>query len=153
MASRFGWQFVFILVLLLFIPSRFVGADPAPKEAPPDVKEKSARWDKALATEDTAKLVKPETLRQAFMLCRLDNGETRNYGFGWVITRSRGGLLHGHGGRFAGFCSYIGRYINARLTVVVLSNDEPFLPRSKPAEEIADQIADVYLSTKATPSK
>jgi CubicO group peptidase (beta-lactamase class C family) len=98
-----------------------------------------ARWDAALYTE---KLLKRSSLDQMWTSVKLTNGEINSghYGFGWEIAQVRGHRLVQHGGSWQGFNTYIARYVDDKLTVVVLTN----LDGSKPGE-IAHHVAGMYV--------
>jgi len=57
-------------------------------------------------------------------VARLDNGKPNwgKYGFGWVIDEVNGHKVIEHGGYSEGFTTHIARYVDDRLTVVVLTN-------------------------------
>jgi CubicO group peptidase (beta-lactamase class C family) len=97
-------------------------------------------WDQALYTE---KLVKALTLEQAFTPGKLNDGSLTSYGFGWMIHDYFGLRELDHLGGQPGFSSYIGRYIDQRFTVIILSND----PRLKRVD-IAHKILDIYIPDK-----
>jgi CubicO group peptidase (beta-lactamase class C family) len=78
-----------------------------------------AKWDAALYGSS---LVRPETLKQAFMPVRLANGSSHDYGFGWDLNEQRGHRLIEHGGSWQGFRSAIARYVDDSLGVFVLAN-------------------------------
>lgn len=106
--------------------------------------EELAKWDAALAGN---KLVKPETLKLAFTPGKLDNGKEFPYGFGWAI---RGGdrPLVWHNGGWAGTRTFIGRRLDIRFTVAVLSNLESTNP-----EKVAADVAAVILEPKEPPKE
>ena len=83
--------------------------------------EDFVKWDAALRD---GKLVKPETLKQAFTSGALDDGTAHDYGFGWMIGKHLKRTLLSHSGGWAGASTYIGRYVDDGVTVVVLSNLE-----------------------------
>jgi N-acyl-D-amino-acid deacylase len=95
-------------------------------------------WDQALYTEA---LVSQKTINEAFTPTRLNSGEDFAYGFGWSIGEHLGHRRIGHGGSWVGFRTYIGRYVDDRFSVVVLTN----LAEANP-EAISDTIAAIYLS-------
>jgi CubicO group peptidase (beta-lactamase class C family) len=95
------------------------------------------RWDCAI---HEGKVLKPQTWQQAFTPGKRDSGKGHGYGFGWVIYQVRGRKLVWHNGQWAGFRSYLGRYVDDGLTIIVLSNNQ-----SLGVEAIADRIAGVYL--------
>ena len=79
------------------------------------------KWDQALYGE---KLVSQATLSEAFTSGKLNNGEETDYGFGWVVERSKNkGLTVSHGGLWVGFRTSIERQVDRKLTVIVLSNN------------------------------
>ena len=75
-------------------------------------------------------------------MVKLNNGEPNSghYGFGWEITRIHGHEVIGHAGAWQGFKTQISRYVDDKLTVVVLSN----LAEADP-EQIAEHVAELYL--------
>jgi CubicO group peptidase (beta-lactamase class C family) len=99
-----------------------------------------AKWDAALYTE---KLLKRSSLEQMWTVTKLRSGQPNSghYGFGWFIEDQKGHHLIDHGGSWQGFQTQISRYVDDKLTVVVLSN----LGGSKP-RIIADHVADMYLT-------
>lgn len=80
-----------------------------------------AKWDAALYTE---KLVKQASLDRMWTVFPLRDGKPNsgNYGFAWDITRINGHRVIQHGGAWQGFTTYIARYLDDKLTVVVLTN-------------------------------
>ena len=52
----------------------------------------------------------------------LKSGKTYPYGFGWFVDEERGQLRHHHGGAWQGFETYIARYLEDDLTVILLTN-------------------------------
>jgi CubicO group peptidase (beta-lactamase class C family) len=99
-----------------------------------------AKWDAALYTE---KLLKRSSLEQMWTVARLNDGKPNSghYGFGWEITSSHGHRLIDHDGAWQGFKTQISRYVDDKLTVVVLAN----LAEADPGK-IAEHVADFYLS-------
>ena len=78
-----------------------------------------AKWDAALYGE---KLLKQNLLEQMWTTAKLDNNKTTDYGFGWALGQINGHRLIQHGGAWQGFTSYIARYVDDKLTVIVLDN-------------------------------
>ena len=78
-----------------------------------------AKWDAALYTE---KLIKKSSLEQMWTPVKLNNGKTYPYGFGWSLNEVRGHHIIEHSGSWQGFKSYIARYVDDKLTVVVFVN-------------------------------
>jgi len=82
-----------------------------------------AKWDAALYTEQ---LLKRTSLQQMWTPVKLNDGKENpeGYGFGWRIRAVRGHRLIEHAGAWQGFTTHISRYVNDKLTVVVLTNLE-----------------------------
>ncbi len=101
-----------------------------------------AKWDAALYTEQ---LLKQSSLEKMWTVAKLKNGKPNSghYGFGWFIENKNGHRVVEHEGAWQGFETQISRYVDDKLTVVVLTN----LADAKP-ETIADQVAEMYLSGK-----
>lgn len=109
-----------------------------------------AKWDAALYTE---KVLKRSSLEQMWTPVKLDDGKPNpgHYGFGWRIVDVHGHRVIGHAGAWQGFETQISRYVDDKLTVVVLSN----LAGADPGK-IAEHVAGLYLShmepkTESTP--
>jgi CubicO group peptidase (beta-lactamase class C family) len=101
-----------------------------------------AEWDAALYTE---KLLKRSSLEQMWTIAKLSKGQPNSghYGFGWFIESKSGHHVVEHEGSWQGFETQISRYVDDKLTVVVLTN----LGSAKP-EKFADRVAEMYLSGK-----
>jgi CubicO group peptidase (beta-lactamase class C family) len=84
-----------------------------------------ARWDAALYT---GRLLRPETLQQAFTRHRLKDGKQIGYGYGWEPGEWEGFTVIQHGGGINGFVSMGVRVPERKAYVAVLSNRtaEPF---------------------------
>jgi CubicO group peptidase (beta-lactamase class C family) len=76
------------------------------------------KWDQALYTE---KLVHQSTLAEAFTPGKVQQG-TSSYGFGWNIEQDGGSKYLWHTGSNAGFRAFIGRHLDERVTVILLTN-------------------------------
>lgn len=102
-----------------------------------------AKWDAALYTE---KLLKRSSLEEMWTPAKLSNGQTNSdhYGFAWVIENKNGHQVIDHSGSWQGFKSNIARYVDDKLTVVVLAN----LAEAQPGR-ISDHVAGLYLSASA----
>ena len=101
-----------------------------------------AKWDAALYTE---KLLKRSSLEQMWTVAKLSNGQPNSghYGFGWFVETKNGHHVVDHEGSWQGFKTQISRYVDDKLTVVVLTN----LAEGKP-KIFADHVAEMYLSGK-----
>ena len=101
-----------------------------------------AKWDAALYTE---KLLKRSSLDQMWTVTKLSNGQPNSghYGFGWSILIKDGHRVLDHGGAWQGFKSHISRYVDDKLTVVVLANLEQADPGI-----IAYHVAKMYFAPR-----
>lgn len=98
-----------------------------------------AKWDAALYTD---KLLHRSSFEQMWTPAKLLNGQPNpgNYGFGWFILNKNGHKVLDHGGAWQGFEVHISRYVDDKLTVVVLTN----LADADPGK-IAGHVAELYL--------
>jgi len=103
-----------------------------------------AKWDAVLYTE---KLLKRSSLDQMWTVTKLKNGQPNSghYGFGWSILSKDGHRVLDHGGAWQGFKSHISRYVDDKLTVVVLANLE-----QANTGLIADHVAKMYLDSQSS---
>jgi len=84
-------------------------------------------WDQALYA---GKLLKPASMADMFT----DHGH--HYGYGWEIQEINGRRVWWHTGSLNGFHTYIGRYPDQKLTVIVLAN-----LFQAPVQTIGEQLA------------
>lgn len=98
-----------------------------------------AKWDTALSER---KLLKPESFDLMWTPVKLSKGKPNKdgYGFGWFIHQDHGHRVIEHAGAWQGFTTNISRYVDDKLTIVVLTN----LAGAKP-EEITHHVAELYL--------
>jgi CubicO group peptidase (beta-lactamase class C family) len=98
-----------------------------------------AKWDAALYTD---KLLKPSSLQQMWTVAKLKNGQPNpgNYGFGWFIDTVNGHRVIEHEGQWQGFNTNISRYVDDKLTVVILTNIDHCGP-----DEITHGVAALYM--------
>jgi len=78
-----------------------------------------AKWDAALYTE---KLLKRPSFDMMWTPVKLNDGKTQQYGFGWGFGEARGHRIIEHGGAWQGFTTHIARYVDDKLTIIVLTN-------------------------------
>ncbi len=104
-----------------------------------------AKWDAALYTD---KLLKRASLDQMWTPVKLNDGKSWPYGFGWGFGNVSGHHIIEHGGAWQGFTSHIARYVDDKLTVIVLTN----LAGADPGS-IAHGIAGLYDPALAPPHK
>jgi CubicO group peptidase (beta-lactamase class C family) len=85
------------------------------------------------------KILKPESWKMVLSPVALNSGKTYPYGFGWSIDTVNGHRVEAHGGSWQGFQTFIGRFPDDELSVVVLTN----LAQAEPVE-IAEEIVEVF---------
>jgi len=108
-----------------------------------------AKWDAALYTE---RLLKKPTLEQMWTIGTLNNGRplpNENYGFGWYVETMNGHKLVEHGGYTWGFRTHMSRYLDHKLSVVVLTNLEWLYAQPN---RIAHVVAGMYEPSLARPT-
>ncbi len=108
-----------------------------------------AKWDAALYTQ---KLLKKSSFEQMWTPVKLNSGKTFPYGFGWSVADVNGHPLLEHGGAWQGFTTHISRYVDDRLTIVVMTNLDS--GHSNPGK-IAQGVAAIYVPAlkKLEPAK
>lgn len=70
---------------------------------------------------------------------KLNSGKTEGYGFGWELGDIRGHRIIHHAGGWQGFTTQIYRYVDDKLTVIVMTN----LAQGRPGK-IARGLAALY---------
>jgi len=96
------------------------------------------KWDAALYTE---KLISKANLALMWTPVTLRDGKTYPYGFGWFLGTVNGHRLIQHDGAWQGFTMNISRYVDDKLTVIVMTNLEE--GPSEPGK-IAHGVAGIY---------
>lgn len=94
-------------------------------------------WDQALYQET---LVSRSTLEAIFTAGNLADGSPHEYGYGWALDTLGPYQRHSHTGGWLGFRTYIARYPEEELTIVLLSNRSDFERWS-----LGERIAEIYL--------
>jgi D-alanyl-D-alanine carboxypeptidase len=79
------------------------------------------RWNEAL---DTGSLLTKEGLAQMWTPVTLNDGNQFEYGFGWFIRPVPSHRTVAHGGGLPGFSAAIWKFIDDKLTVILLPNCE-----------------------------
>lgn len=99
------------------------------------------KWDAALYTE---KLLKRSSFEQMWTVMKLNNGQSNkaDYGFAWGIKQVNGHKVMEHGGAWQGFTTHIARYVDDKLTIVVLTNLDA--GHAQPGK-IAHRVAGMYV--------
>ena len=98
-----------------------------------------AKWDAAL---NARKFLTPSSYEVMWTPIRLSNGKTYPYGFGWFLSDMNGKRAVSHDGAWQGFTMNITRYLESRLTVIVMTNLDS--DHCHP-EKIAAEIGKLYL--------
>ena len=97
------------------------------------------KWDAALYTE---KLLKRGSFERMWTPVKLKDGKTYPYGFGWFLNEVNGHRLIEHDGSWQGFTMNISRYVDDKLTVIVMTNLDS--GHAKP-ERVAHGVAGFYV--------
>lgn len=123
--------------------------------------EDMAKWDAALYSE---RLLKKSSLRQIWTPAETRDGALASfdYGFGWFVDSYHGHPYVQHSGGTPGFSSVIYRFMDDKLTVIILSNHSDrfldqlavdiagmYVPALKRAEAITDSDPALSLKLKA----
>lgn len=100
-----------------------------------------AKWDARLYGET---ILSEASKRQMWTPVRLAAGGTHPYGFGLhVETLAGGARVAWHTGRLPGFASYFGRFLDDRVTVILLTNGNDVDARA-----IGSGVAERYLGRR-----
>jgi D-alanyl-D-alanine carboxypeptidase len=98
-----------------------------------------AKWSAAL---DGDHLLDEANKAQMWTPVKLNNGTTKNYGYGWYVDSLAGQKNIGHSGSTSGFSASIQRFPDDRLAVIILTNTEEQI-----ATTLAKKVAALILST------
>ncbi|MEP7303994.1 MAG: serine hydrolase domain-containing protein [Acidobacteriota bacterium] len=96
-----------------------------------------AKWDAALYTDT---VLRDASRREMWTPVPLNNSGFYPYGFGWELDSLNGHRQVHHGGGVPGFLSEFARYVDDRLTVIVLMNLD-----DADVEKIANGVAGFFL--------
>jgi CubicO group peptidase (beta-lactamase class C family) len=99
------------------------------------------KWNEALFS---GKILKDESLQAAFTPVATKDSNNNAYGYGWVVTETRGLKNINHGGGLQGFNSDLARFPEQNFTAVVLLNCAPTLPGLN-AASAGREISEIYL--------
>jgi CubicO group peptidase (beta-lactamase class C family) len=77
------------------------------------------KWDTAIYQ---GRLVRKETMEEAFKPAHKDLRLNDNYGFGWRINENDGDKIVFHSGWWKGFRTYYIRKLSEQKTIIVLTN-------------------------------
>ena len=78
-----------------------------------------AKWDAILYTD---KILPASARRQMWAPVKLNDGSSYRYGFGWMLDSLRGHWLVHHTGGKPGFRSDFARFVDDKLTIIILAN-------------------------------
>jgi CubicO group peptidase (beta-lactamase class C family) len=100
------------------------------------------KWDQTLYTDQLVSKVTLNTIFTSTVSVPVMNGFPYGgvYGYGWVIARHAGHLIIEHSGGTYGFSSYLARYPDDQITVIVLSNLDTTNPTA-----VGGALADIVL--------
>ena len=102
------------------------------------------KWDEALTKRGLLNAASYEAIWSPGVL---NSGAKTSYGFGWALKSVNGRRLIEHGGAWQGFRSFISRYVDDKLSVIVLANSSNANP-----QRIAHRVAEmVEPGLKPTP--
>ncbi len=114
-----------------------------------------AKWDIAITQ---GRLLRPESLKAMMTPVRLNDGRTVSHGLGWFMDSFNGHRFGAHWGTtVAGYSAVIRRYVDDRVTVIMLANlDDGGLGIDTMSKRIADSFVpgvDIHgLSPKTDPA-
>jgi CubicO group peptidase (beta-lactamase class C family) len=96
-----------------------------------------AKWDIALTSR---KLLKPASYDAMWTPMRLNDGKSSTYAFGWQVEPFRTRPRQAHGGGISGFSTFLARYPEDKVTVIVLTNQG-----GGAAGAIANNVGAIYI--------
>lgn len=100
-----------------------------------------AKWDAALYGE---KLLSQKSLKEMWSPTPLPTKQPFGYGFGWMVSNKNKHRIIEHGGGIPGYATHIARFVDDKLTVIALLNQE-----SGGAERVAMKVAEIYIPALA----
>jgi CubicO group peptidase (beta-lactamase class C family) len=112
------------------------------------------KWDAGLRSTT---FLKPASRDVMWTQLTLNNGSHQPYGFGWGVQTRAGHRVVEHGGSWQGFRSFITRYIDDGLTVIVLMNGAGGQPAALAKgvvgllQQEVEQVRDRHLQQQADP--
>lgn len=108
--------------------------------APRSTVEDLAHWDAAMREGRPLETAIQARMEQPLTLTR---GRREGYGLGWGLSRCRGHRVIHHAGGVPGYSSFIGRFVDDDLTVIILSNWGLFDAAVLLARPIANLLLDL----------
>jgi len=98
-----------------------------------------AKWDAALYTE---RIIKRSSLEAMWKPVPLDDGIAYPNGIGWFVASAKDHRIVFHTGSGPGFCAAISRYLDDRLTFIVLTN---ICHSHSDVLKIIGKVAEIYI--------
>jgi CubicO group peptidase (beta-lactamase class C family) len=98
-----------------------------------------AKWDAALNTE---RILRRSSLDAMWTPVPLDDGSAYPSGIGWFIASAKGHRIVFHTGGGLGFYAAISRYVDDRLTIIVMTN---IGEAHADVMKIVGEVAGIYL--------
>jgi CubicO group peptidase (beta-lactamase class C family) len=99
------------------------------------------KFDQGLAA---SRLLPDSVLKDAFTAFSLRDGSKGPFGYGWMVRSAEGRSSVAHFGSMPGFRTYLTRYPDQRLTIIVLANRDPDKESQLPGP-ISIRIAERFL--------
>ena len=96
-----------------------------------------ARWDQALYGDA---ILDARQRQASFTPVKLKDGSDAPYGYGWFVDTVKGRRHISHGGAWQGFRAQLCRYVDDKLTVIILANADSARP-----SRFADMVAAHYV--------
>ncbi len=84
-----------------------------------------ALWDQALYGD---KVLSARVREASWTPVKLNDGTSAPYGYGWSLEARNGHRHISHGGAWQGFKSHLSRFVDDRLTVIILANSAAAQP-------------------------
>jgi len=106
-----------------------------------------AKWDQALARHT---LLRETEMNPAITPVKVSDGSVQepdgtpaDYGFGWFLNSYKGHRRMWHYGETVGFRTTIQRFVDDKLTIIVLCNRDDLVPAN-----LALKVADLFLAAQ-----
>ena len=104
--------------------------------------EDLAKWDRALREHTLLSTVEMQAALTPVKVpggARKDDGTPTEYGFGWFLDPYQGRRRAWHSGSTTGFRTFIERFLDEGLTIIILCNRDDLDPGI-----LANRVADLY---------
>ena len=94
------------------------------------------KWDAALSSD---RLLTAQLRNMMWTPVSLSDGKTIGYGFGWAVGDTRGHHYVSHDGLLSGFRTFIVRYTEDHLTIILLTNESGLDDPGRVARHVAQE--------------